>query len=157
MEENSTVQLRRAAEVSADTKTVAKKAQVSQGVVTISRYVHIASTCFCQERSTYFVSCAHAHAHAHAHFARACVHTHAHLHSCTHAHMHTCTHTCTHAHMHTCTHAHIHNRIGVLHITVIEAKGVPKVDDVSMPASKKKECMIIRIGLCRRFLMMYCT
>ncbi len=121
MEENSTVQLRRAAEVSADTKTVAKKAQVSQGVVTISRYVHIASTCFCQERSTYFVSCAHAHAHAHAHF------------------------------------AHIHNRIGVLHITVIEAKGVPKVDDVSMPASKKKECMIIRIGLCRRFLMMYCT
>jgi hypothetical protein len=69
-----------------------------------------------------------------------------------HAHLHTCTHACTHAQTHACTHAHIHNRIGALHITVIEAKGVPKTDDVSTLASKKKECTIIRKGLCRRFL-----
>ena len=59
-------------------------------------------------------------------------------HARTHANLHTCTHAHTHAHIRACTHAHIHNRIGALHITVMEAKGVPKIDDVSTPASKKK-------------------
>ena len=62
--------------------------------------------------------------------------TRTHTHTCTHAHTHTHMHTCTQTH--TYTHAHIRNRIGALHITVIEAKGVPKIDHVSTPGSKKK-------------------